>query len=70
VTDGQTEGIAIASTALAMRALRSAVKTTIHLFHVLICRKVGGDFEHPNFTKFNAFKMRWKFFETYIQYFL
>ena len=27
VTDGQTDGIAIASTALAMRALRRAVKT-------------------------------------------
>jgi len=27
VTDGQTDGIAVASTALAMRALRRAVKT-------------------------------------------
>jgi len=29
VTDGQTDGIAVASTALAMRALRRAVKTTL-----------------------------------------
>ena len=31
-TDGQTDGIAIASTALAMRALRRAVKTGQILF--------------------------------------
>jgi len=33
VTDGQTDGIAVASTALAMRALRRAVKTAKQLLH-------------------------------------
>jgi len=43
-TDGQTDGIAIASTALAMRALQRAVKTelavSIHfLIRNLICKE-------------------------------
>jgi len=37
-TDRQMDGIAVASTALATRALRRAVKTTVHSFHVLIRR--------------------------------
>jgi len=40
-TDGQTDGIAIASTALAMRALRRAVKT-FHIYCALIGCYIGG----------------------------
>jgi len=35
-TDGQTDGIAVASTALAMQALRRAVKSSRSLSHLLM----------------------------------